>query len=135
MWCARHVDSHVTLGDLTRVTVDLTRISNLTEDLAFSLSCPTQLSSLLQSPLRIFNRVLVEKIVPSSKTNAGILLPGKSSKLNFGKVIAVGPGFHSKNGKLIPMAVKEGDTVLLPEYGGTEVKLDNKEYWKDFLNY
>ncbi|KHN24759.1 10 kDa chaperonin [Glycine soja] len=44
--------------------------------------------------------------------------------LNFGKVIAVGPGFHSKNGKLIP----KGDTVLLPEYGGTEVKLDNKEW-------
>ncbi|KRH55636.1 hypothetical protein GLYMA_06G268300v4 [Glycine max] len=56
-------------------------------------------------------------------------------KLNSEKVIAVGPGFHSKNGKLIPVAVKEGDTVLLPEYGGTEVKLDNKEYWKDFLNY
>ncbi|KAG5055019.1 hypothetical protein AAZX31_03G109700 [Glycine max] len=76
----------------------------------------------------LFNRVLVEKIVPPSKTNAGILLPEKSSKLNSGKVIAVGPGFHSKDGKLIPVAVKEGDTVLLPEYGGTEVKLDNKEY-------
>ncbi|XP_040872111.1 10 kDa chaperonin, mitochondrial [Glycine max] len=128
MWCARHVDGHVTLSDLTRVTVDLTRVSDLTDDLASSLNCPTQLSSLLQSPLRIFNRVLVEKIVPPSKTNAGILLPEKSSKLNSEKVIAVGPGFHSKNGKLIPVAVKEGDTVLLPEYGGTEVKLDNKEH-------
>ncbi|KAH1194546.1 chaperonin, mitochondrial [Glycine max] len=76
----------------------------------------------------LFNRVLVEKIVPPSKTTAGILLPEKSTKLNSGKVIAVGPGFHSKDGKLIPVAVKEGDTVLLPEYGGTEVKLDNKEY-------
>ncbi|RDX64312.1 10 kDa chaperonin, mitochondrial [Mucuna pruriens] len=76
----------------------------------------------------LFNRVLVEKIVPPSKTNAGILLPEKSSKLNSGKVIAAGPGIHTKDGKLIPVAVKEGDTVLLPEYGGTEVKLDNKEY-------
>ncbi|XP_020213098.1 10 kDa chaperonin, mitochondrial [Cajanus cajan] len=76
----------------------------------------------------LFNRVLVEKIVPPSKTNAGILLPEKSTKLNSGKVIAVGPGLHNKDGTLIPVSVKEGDTVLLPEYGGTEVKLENKEY-------
>ncbi|XP_054803899.1 10 kDa chaperonin, mitochondrial-like [Prosopis cineraria] len=76
----------------------------------------------------LLNRVLVEKIVPPSKTNAGILLPEKSSKLNSGKVIAVGPGIHDNEGKLTPVAVKEGDTVLLPEYGGTEVKLGDKEY-------
>lgn len=40
----------------------------------------------------------------------------------------MGPGIHDKEGKLIPVAVKEGDTVLLPEYGGTEVKLADKEY-------
>ncbi|WJX83565.1 10 kDa chaperonin [Trifolium repens] len=77
----------------------------------------------------LFNRVLVQKIVAPSKTTAGILLPEKSSKLNSGKVVAVGPGIHGKDGKLLPVAVKEGDTVLLPEYGGTEVKLDNKEYF------
>nr|ABN08541.1 GroES-like [Medicago truncatula] len=76
----------------------------------------------------LFNRVLVEKIVPPSKTTAGILLPEKISKLNSGKVVAVGPGVHGKDGKLLPVAVKEGDTVLLPEYGGVEVKLDHKEY-------
>ncbi|CAN1185282.1 10 kDa chaperonin, mitochondrial [Linum perenne] len=75
-----------------------------------------------------FNRILVEKIVPPSKTTAGILLPEKTSKLNSGKVVAVGPGLHDKNGNHIPVAVKEGDTVLLPEYGGTEVKLADKEY-------
>ena len=74
------------------------------------------------------NRVLVEKIVPPSKTNAGILLPEKTSKLNSGKVVAVGPGAHDKNGNLIPVTFKEGDHVLLPEYGGTEVKLSDKEY-------
>ncbi|KAL2326006.1 hypothetical protein Fmac_025064 [Flemingia macrophylla] len=76
----------------------------------------------------LFNRVLVEKIIPSSKTNTGILLPESSTKLNSGKVIAVGPGIHDKEGKIIPIAVKEGDTVLLPEYGGTQVKLNDKEY-------
>ncbi|KAL0383426.1 UNVERIFIED_CONTAM: chaperonin, mitochondrial [Sesamum calycinum] len=76
----------------------------------------------------LFNRVLVEKISPPSKTTAGILLPEKTSKLNSGKVVAVGPGFHDREGKLVPVTVKEGDTVLLPEYGGTEVKLGDKEY-------
>ncbi|KAI3864994.1 hypothetical protein MKW98_032489 [Papaver atlanticum] len=74
------------------------------------------------------NRILVEKIVPPSKTTAGILLPEKTSKLNSGKIVAVGPGARDRDGKLIPVSLKEGDTVLLPEYGGTEVKLDEKEY-------
>ncbi|OAY29236.1 10 kDa chaperonin, mitochondrial [Manihot esculenta] len=75
------------------------------------------------------NRVLVEKIVPPSKTNAGILLPESSTKLNSGKVISVGPGLRSNEGKTIPPSVKEGDTVLLPEYGGTQVKLADKEFY------
>lgn len=50
-------------------------------------------------------------------------------QLNSGKVVAVGPGERDKDGKLIPVSLKEGDTVLLPEYGGLEVKLaPEKEY-------
>ncbi|CAA0820547.1 GroES-like family protein [Striga hermonthica] len=75
------------------------------------------------------NRVLVEKIVPPSKTSTGILLPEKSAKqLNSGKVIAVGPGSRDIAGNNVPVAVKEGDTVLLPDYGGTQIKLGEKEY-------
>ncbi|KAJ0978968.1 hypothetical protein J5N97_014442 [Dioscorea zingiberensis] len=74
------------------------------------------------------NRILVEKIVPSSKTTSGIILPEKLNKLNSGKVVAVGPGARDRDGKLIPVSLKEGDVVLLPEYGGTEVKLGDKEY-------
>lgn len=48
-------------------------------------------------------------------------------QLNSGKVIAVGPGSHDREGKHIAVSVKEGDTVLLPEYGGTEIKLGEKE--------
>ncbi|GAA0161813.1 chaperonin [Lithospermum erythrorhizon] len=48
--------------------------------------------------------------------------------MNSGRVVAVGPGSHDREGKIIPVSVKEGDTVLLPEYGGTEVKLGEKEY-------
>ncbi|KAK4762907.1 hypothetical protein SAY86_008675 [Trapa natans] len=74
------------------------------------------------------NRVLVEKIIPPSKTSIGILLPEKTSKLNSGKVVAVGPGTRDSNGNLIAVSVKEGDTVLLPEYGGTQINLSDKEY-------
>jgi len=56
------------------------------------------------------------------------LLPESTSKLNSGKVIAVGAGSRGKDGNTIPVSVKEGDHVLLPEYGGTEVKLAEKEY-------
>lgn len=75
-----------------------------------------------------FNRVLIEKILPPSKTSAGILLPESSTKLNSGKVVAVGPGARDNSGNLVPVCVKEGDTVLLPEYGGTPVKLGEKEF-------
>ena len=49
-------------------------------------------------------------------------------QMNSGKVIAVGPGLRNREGEMIPMSVKEGDTVLLPEYGGSQVNLDDKEY-------
>ncbi|OMO99654.1 GroES-like protein [Corchorus olitorius] len=74
------------------------------------------------------NRVLVEKILPPSKTSVGILVPETSNKLNSGKVIAVGPGARDREGKTIPVPFKEGETVLLPEFGGTQVKLGEKEF-------
>mgnify|MGYP002775728243 FL=1 len=51
-----------------------------------------------------------------------------STQVNTGKVIAVGPGGRGPDGKLIPVVVKEGDTVLLPEYGGNQMKLGEEEY-------
>jgi hypothetical protein len=48
-------------------------------------------------------------------------------QLQSGKVVAVGPGARDRDGKLIPVGVKEGETVLLPDFGGTEVKLGDKE--------
>ncbi|CAF2046003.1 hypothetical protein HID58_034961 [Brassica napus] len=74
------------------------------------------------------NRVLVEKNLQPSKTVSGILLPETSSQLNSGRVIAVGPGARDRTENLIPVSVKEGDNVLLPEFGGTQVKLGEKEF-------
>lgn len=47
--------------------------------------------------------------------------------MNEGIILAVGPGRRNKDGELLPLGVKEGDKVLLPEYGGSMVKMDQKE--------
>jgi chaperonin GroES len=79
----------------------------------------------------LMNRILVRKTEPITKTKGGIILPdSKGEQLNFGVVVAVGPGRHLDNGQLRPVFVKEGDTVLLPEYGGSKVTLaDNQELY------
>jgi chaperonin GroES len=79
----------------------------------------------------LMNRVLIQKAEPLTKTKGGILLPESSKdQLNFGVVIAVGPGRALDNGTLRPVSVKEGDTVLLPEYGGSKITLgDNQDYF------
>jgi chaperonin GroES len=74
----------------------------------------------------LMNRVLVRKAEPLTKTKGGILLPeNRQEQLNLGTVVAVGPGRFLENGEVKPISVKEGDTVLLPEYGGAKVTLAN----------
>ncbi len=79
----------------------------------------------------LMNRVLVRKPEALTKTKGGILLPeSNKEQLNIGVVIAVGPGRHMENGQIRQVMVKEGDTVLLPEYGGSKVTLgDEQEYF------
>ena len=78
----------------------------------------------------LMNRVIIRKAAPLSKTKGGILLPEKQDQMNFGVVISCGPGRYNENGVLRPCTVKEGDTVLLPEYGGTKIVLaEDKEYY------
>jgi chaperonin GroES len=79
----------------------------------------------------LMNRVLIKKVEPITKTKGGILLPeSKAEQLNFGTVISVGPGRFLENGELKPLSVKEGDTVLLPEYGGAKITLgDGADYF------
>jgi len=75
-------------------------------------------------------RVLVEKLAPPTKTVGGVLLPESATagKLAEGTVLAVGPGRRSGlSGDVVPVGVKAGDTVLLPEYGGQALKLEGKE--------
>jgi len=72
--------------------------------------------------------VLVKRVEPPSKSIGGVLLPESSqSKLNQGTVLAVGPGRRDADGKLIDMELKVDDTVLLPQYGGNEVNIEDEE--------
>ena len=72
--------------------------------------------------LPLLNRIVVRKIEPEAKTKSGLILQ-KPDSLNYGVVLEAGPGNYDSNVKIAPMGVKVGDTVLLPEYGGTKVKL------------
>merc|ERR1712146_863262 len=77
----------------------------------------------------LLDRVLVQRSTAMTKTAGGIMLPESvQAKVNEGIVKAVGPGGRGKNGETIPMAVQVGQKVLLPEYGGTNVKLDDEDF-------
>ncbi|XP_070565975.1 10 kDa heat shock protein, mitochondrial-like isoform X2 [Ptychodera flava] len=77
----------------------------------------------------LLDRVLVERFAPEVRTKGGIMLPEKAiGKVLDAKVVAVGPGIRNEAGSLLPMSVNVGDRVLLPEYGGTKITLDEKEY-------
>ena len=73
------------------------------------------------------DRVLIEPIEEKEQKVGGIIIPDSAKEKPMqGKVLAVGKKLD-KDGKEIPFDVKKGDTVLLPKYGGTEVKLGEKK--------
>jgi len=75
------------------------------------------------------DRVLVEPVKEDEVKKGGIIIPDTAKeKPQQGKVIAVGSGKLDDNGKVIPFHVKKGDKILMPKYGGTEIKIDNKDY-------
>lgn len=77
----------------------------------------------------LLDRVLVQRIKPEAKTASGIFLPESSVKeQNEAKVLAVGPGAVDRNGQRIPMSVAAGDKVLIPQFGGSTVKVGEEEY-------
>lgn len=74
------------------------------------------------------DRVVVRPTPKEDVTKGGIVLPDTvKEKPQEGKIIAVGPGRLTDEGKRIVMDVKVGDTVLYAKYGGTEIKEDDEE--------
>jgi chaperonin GroES len=77
----------------------------------------------------IGDRVIVEPQSAEQKTKSGIVLPETAQeKPQTGKVVSVGPGRVTDEGKKVPMTLKEGDVVIYAKYGGTELKIDGIEY-------
>jgi chaperonin GroES len=75
------------------------------------------------------DRVLVEPLEQDEVKKGGIIIPDSAKeKPQEGKVIAVGEGKLDDNGKRIPINVKKGEKVLMPKYGGSEVKMNDKTY-------
>jgi len=77
----------------------------------------------------LLDRVLVQRVKADVKTAGGIFLPESAVKeLNEAKVLAVGPGGTDKDGKRVEVSVKPGDKVLIPQYGGSPIKVGDEEY-------
>ena len=74
----------------------------------------------------LLNRILVKKPDASKVSKGGIILKAQESA-NWGTVVRVGPGRVMENGDLREMQVKVGDNVLLPEYGGSTIKMGDEE--------
>jgi chaperonin GroES len=76
----------------------------------------------------LHDRVVVKRINAENKSAGGIIIPDTAQeKPSQGEIIAVGPGGRDEAGKLIPLDVKVGNTVLFGKWSGTEVKLDGEE--------
>ena len=74
------------------------------------------------------DRLVVKPVEREEVTKSGIVLPDTAKERpQEGKVIAVGPGRMTEDGKRIEMDVKVGDTVIYAKYGGTEIKIDGEE--------
>jgi chaperonin GroES len=75
------------------------------------------------------DRVLVEPAEEKEIKKGGIIIPDSAKeKPTEGIVVALGTGKTDDNGKKVPFEVKKGDRVLVSKYGGTEIKLNDKEY-------
>ena len=74
------------------------------------------------------DRLVVKPIEREEVTRGGIVLPDTvKERPQEGKVLAVGPGKLSDDGKRIAMDVKVDDTVVYAKYGGTEIKIDDED--------
>ena len=76
----------------------------------------------------LHDRVVVKRIDAEEKTSGGIIIPDTAKeKPSQGEIVAVGPGGRDEAGKLIPIDLKVGDTILFGKWSGTEVKIDGQD--------
>ena len=76
----------------------------------------------------LHDRIVVKRIEAEEKTAGGIIIPDTvKEKPSQGEVVAVGPGGRDEAGKLIPIDIRAGDSVLFGKWSGTEVKIDGED--------
>ena len=77
----------------------------------------------------LHDRILVRRTEESGTTRGGLIIPDSAKdKPQEGEVIAAGKGKTNDEGKLFPLAVKQGDHILFGKYSGTEIKIDGEEF-------
>jgi chaperonin GroES len=77
----------------------------------------------------LHDRVLIKRIEQEERTKGGIIIPDSAKEKPIeGRVVAVGGGKSSEDGKVRPLDVKAGDRILFGKYSGTEVKIDGEEH-------
>ena len=75
------------------------------------------------------DRILAEAVEEKETKKGGIIIPDSAKeKPTESIVVALGTGKTDDNGKKVPFEVKKGDRILCSKYGGTEIKIDGKEY-------
>ena len=75
------------------------------------------------------DRILVEAVEEKAVNKGGIVIPDTAKEKPMeSRVVALGTGKTDDNGKKVPFEMKMGDLLLVNKYGGTEIKLDGKEY-------
>jgi chaperonin GroES len=77
----------------------------------------------------LHDRVIVKRIEEKETIKGGIIIPDSAKeKPQQGEVISVGKGKSNDEGKVFPLDVKAGDSILFGKYSGTEIKLDGEEF-------
>ena len=77
----------------------------------------------------LHDRILVQRLESEEKTKGGIIIPDTAKeKPQQGKVVNVGKGRVSDDGKVHPLDVKAGEKILFSKYAGTEVKMEGTEF-------
>ncbi|HON06844.1 MAG TPA: co-chaperone GroES [Verrucomicrobiota bacterium] len=75
------------------------------------------------------DRILVEPVEEKEVKKGGIIIPDTAKEKPMEAiVVALGTGKTNDKGEKVPFEVKKGDRVLISKYGGTEIKIENKEY-------
>ncbi|RZB41663.1 Cpn10 domain containing protein [Asbolus verrucosus] len=84
----------------------------------------------------LLNRVLIKRADPVTQSKSGVLIPkSQKAQITKGTVVAVGPGTTTSQGKSVPCCLKVGDTVLLPDYGGTKIPSEDKQEYFLYREY